>query len=452
MQKPLFVVLAAGLALGAQAQSANPSHGPEASALRIVDAPVVNLPDTAESAVPVVVNAAAFNAETALMPLGTGETLRISIDRTRHHSDVSTGWSGTVEGVEHGWFSFVQYDDAFHGIVGAGELGTFELRVSGQNTDDGQTIYNLVKIDDSKFLGCATNELQPVKRGIQPVDVSANSTPSNDLGTHDHHNPGGPLYVNDDGSVIDVMIVYTAEARIGWGGTSAIMALAQNCIDTTNIAYENSAIGPLELNLVHAEEVSYTETGSASTDISRLQNDSDGFMDNVHSLRNQYGADLVDLLVDGFNACGIGYLAPFDSELGYTVTATGCSVGNLSFPHEIGHNLGAHHDRDNAGSSTYPYAYGWRWNGTNGTQYRSILAYSPGSRQPYFSNPDINFQGAPTGVNNSEDNARCIDNTRTSVAKFRDSLTSSCIADTNGDGILSPADFSAWVANYNAGC
>ena len=25
-------------------------------------------------------------------------------------------------------------------------------------------------------------------------------------------------------------------------------------------------------------------------------------------------------------------------------------------------------------------------------------------------------------------------------------------ADQNGDGIVSPADFSAWVANYNAGC
>ena len=125
-------------------------------------------------------------------------------------------------------------------------------------------------------------------------------------------------------------------------------------------------------------------------------------------------------------------------------------MGNLSFPHEIGHNMGAHHDRDNAGSAPFPYAYGWRWDGNNGTQYRSVMAYSPGSRQPYFSNPDINFQGAPTGVENSEDNARCHDNTRFSVSKFRDSInTNTCAADTNGDGILSPADFSAWVAAFN---
>ena len=27
-----------------------------------------------------------------------------------------------------------------------------------------------------------------------------------------------------------------------------------------------------------------------------------------------------------------------------------------------------------------------------------------------------------------------------------------CPADVNQDGVLSPADFSAWVANFNAGC
>ncbi len=447
MQKPLSIVLAAGLAACASAQSTT-----ESAALRIIDAPVVNLPAEAESAVPVIVDASAFAAGTALMPLGTGETLRISIDRTRQNSDISTSWSGTAHGVEHGWFSFVQYDDAFHGIIGAGELGKFELRASGQSTADGQPVYNLVKIDESKYLGCAIDDLPPAaNRGIRPVDISAKPKPNTNLGTHNHAgDTGEPLFNVDDGSVIDVMIVYTAEARNGWGGTNNIMALAQNCIDTSNIAYTNSNIGPLELNLVHVEEVSYSESGSASTDISRLQDDNDGYMDNVHPLRDANGADLVALLVDGFNACGVGFLAPYDEHLGFTVTDTGCAVGNLSFPHEIGHNMGAHHDRDNAGSAPFPYAYGWRWDGNNGTQYRSVMAYSPGSRQPYFSNPDINFQGAPTGVENSEDNARCHDNTRFSVSKFRDSInTNTCAADTNGDGILSPADFSAWVAAFN---
>lgn len=27
-----------------------------------------------------------------------------------------------------------------------------------------------------------------------------------------------------------------------------------------------------------------------------------------------------------------------------------------------------------------------------------------------------------------------------------------CLADTNGDNALSPANFSAWILNFNAGC
>ncbi len=447
---PAAIMIASGLCFSAGAQT-------ETAALSIVQAPAVNLPAEAESAVAVTVDASAFEGSSVLFPLGTGETLRARVKNTQIHSDVSTGWSGSLDGIEHGWFSFVQYEDAFHAIIGAGDLGKFELRASGQSTDAGQPIYNLVKIDESKFLGCATNDLanpqQQQQRGIQPVDVAASPrTPSGPTTDTHTHNPGGPAYVVDDGSVIDVMIVYTAEARTGWGGTNNIMALAQNCIDTTNMSYSNSQMTPLhQLNLVHAEEVNYTESGSASDDIYALQDDNDGLMDNVHPLRDTHGADLVALLVDSFNACGVGFLAPYDEQYGFTVTDTGCAVGNLSFPHEIGHNMGCHHDRNNAGNAPFPYAYGWRWDGNNGTEYRSVMAYSPGSRVPYFSNPDVSYQGVPTGVANSEDNARVHEQTRLSVAKFRDSITPpGCAADTNGDGFLTPADFTAWVAAFNA--
>ena len=62
------------------------------------------------------------------------------------------------------------------------------------------------------------------------------------------------------------------------------------------------------VRLVYKGEVSYTETGDIETDLARLANPSDTFIDNVHTLRNQYGADVVSLWVeDGGNFCGIGY-------------------------------------------------------------------------------------------------------------------------------------------------
>ena len=52
----------------------------------------------------------------------------------------------------------------------------------------------------------------------------------------------------------------------------------------------------MQLRVVHMAEVTYTPTGILNTDLSRLKNPSDGSMDNVHTLRDQYGADLVSLL------------------------------------------------------------------------------------------------------------------------------------------------------------
>jgi peptidyl-Asp metalloendopeptidase len=72
----------------------------------------------------------------------------------------------------------------------------------------------------------------------------------------------------------------------------------------TNTAYSRSAVIP-RLRLVHQEEVSYTESGDFSTDLNRLTNPSDGFMDNVHALRNAHGADLVSLIIEGASLCGL---------------------------------------------------------------------------------------------------------------------------------------------------
>lgn len=77
-------------------------------------------------------------------------------------------------------------------------------------------------------------------------------------------------------------------------------------------------------NLVHAEEVSYTETGDIGIDLDRMLDSDDGYMDNIHDqggvvgLRNQYGADFVVLLVD-CDCGGVGYYT-LDGDFAYNVT------------------------------------------------------------------------------------------------------------------------------------
>jgi hypothetical protein len=73
-------------------------------------------------------------------------------------------------------------------------------------------------------------------------------------------------------------------------------------------------------------------------------------MDGIHQMRDQYRADLVVLLVDEMgDSCGrawIGY-PPSTSHAayGFSVVKKSCSLGNMSFAHELGPNLGLQHDR-----------------------------------------------------------------------------------------------------------
>jgi hypothetical protein len=64
-----------------------------------------------------------------------------------------------------------------------------------------------------------------------------------------------------------------------------------------NMSMTNSGIYNVTFRLVHTTKVTYTESGNFSTDLTRLAGNGDGYMDNVHVLRDQYGADLVGLVI-----------------------------------------------------------------------------------------------------------------------------------------------------------
>jgi len=120
--------------------------------------------------------------------------------------------------------------------------------------------------------------------------------------------------------------------------------------------------------------------------------------------------------------CGIGYLMGSSSgnqSNAFTVTSRTCAVGNLSFAHELGHNMGSAHNPENGGGGTYSYSYGHWINGV----FRTVMSYSnPCSwgctRRAYFSNPSVTYNGYATGTS-SRDNARSINNTDTVIANYR---------------------------------
>ena len=228
----------------------------------------------------------------------------------------------------------------------------------------------------------------------------------------------------DDGQVIDIMVVYTEEMQQAVGGPAGAEALINSIIAQANVGYAQSQISH-RLRLVRAAQVNYVESGSASTDLQRLQNVSDGYLDEVHQWRDEVKADLVTMLVDSMSSsCGIAYLmsnvslnfAPF----AFSVVQWECGSTNYSLAHEAGHNLGAQHDIDNAHTSgAFPYAYGYQ---APDRAFRTIMSYNCTSYCPrvnYWSNPDVTYEGQPTGVADEADNRRTLNNSANTVANFR---------------------------------
>src|SRR4030095_17019931 len=88
---------------------------------------------------------------------------------------------------------------------------------------------------------------------------------------------------------------------------------------------------------------------------------------------------------------GLGYLMSSAStnfsSYSFSVVRRSFAVGNYTFAHELGHNMGCAHDRQNSsGHGAFAYSYGYRFTGNDNTLYRTVMSYAPGTRIPYFSN------------------------------------------------------------------
>jgi hypothetical protein len=244
----------------------------------------------------------------------------------------------------------------------------------------------------------------------------------------------------DDGSTIDLLVVYTPAARAAAGGTAAMQSLIDLGVSETNQAYANS--GAIQrLRLRRKEEIAYTESGSMFTDLPRLQTSGDGYMDSVQSLRNTYGADLIQLIVNSPDACGLAYVQdPINSTFApfaFGVVHYSCISPNYSFGHEMGHNMGLQHDTY-VNNSTTPFTYSHGYvnqaafagGASASKRWRTIMAYNDQcaangfncTRLLYFSNPNNTNTSDPMGDANTANATLALDNSRVTVANFRASV------------------------------
>lgn len=264
----------------------------------------------------------------------------------------------------------------------------------------------------------------PTRDPLLPPDLSDRVSAAADYG------------LDDDGSQIDLMVVYTTQARSKvLGGTAGINTKIAAEIDIINTGYANSGINH-RMRLVHTAEVDYTQSSGDGEDpvydywvkmLNDLTGKSDGKMDQVHILRDQYHADLVMLVTEQTGFCGIAWVLQNENliyeYIGFSLVSYACmGAGSYTMAHETGHNLGAAHDRNTGGvEGIYPWARGYQSAGN----FYTIMAYTNYThRINHWSNPEVTYNGVPTGVDyqapDSADNVRALNQSALLVAQFRD--------------------------------
>lgn len=221
-------------------------------------------------------------------------------------------------------------------------------------------------------------------------------------------------------TTVDVLVVYTSATRLAWGGIAQSNAFIATAITNFNTALINSGVTNVTINLVYAGEIVYTETGNISTDLASFRNSTDGLMDDVHTLRSTYGADLCALITSTpTNTCGLGYLnsnpTNYSSNSAFTVSIYSCVVSNYTLAHEMGHNMGLNHDwfvSQSTAPCDHHHGYSNQTAVNLGTssvssqRWRTIMAYNDEcagsgiscSRINRWANPSVNYNSEPTGV------------------------------------------------------
>jgi hypothetical protein len=327
-------------------------------------------------------------------------------------------WSGKIEGEPVGDVVLAVVD----GVLAASVVwpgGAYRVRFDGAS-------HVVEEIDDALFPegGCFK-------------EVPGGSAPASEA----------PAVANDDGSRIDVLVVYTPAARAAAGGTSGMLSQINLAVAETNTGYANSNVVQ-RMRLAGTAEVSYAESGDIALDLDRVTTPGDGYMDGVPALRDTDHADLVSLITQTPSSpyCGVAWLMagndPGFAPYAYSVVELGCMTGYYSFGHETGHNMGLNHAREDYGPSAPPtgaftYSFGYK-NPAN--LFRTVMAYNcPAScpRVLHFSNPNVTYGGSPTGVSetspSSAHNALSLDNTRVTAANWRLAPTLTLLQPNGGE-------------------
>jgi hypothetical protein len=334
------------------------------------------------------------------LQLSNFQTITVERSKLKQRPENKFSWFGHIKGEYENKVNFAVVNGSISGSVYS-DWGVFEIVALGNNR------IKMSQLITENFEKC-DGTLEP------PIDFVNSNKKQNEQQTE----KGGAT------TTLDVLIFYSNDTLNALGSHESVESTAQASIDNMNTALGNSQLmsGIDEVRLLATIALDRDESGNSSTELNWLRNDNA-----VKLLRNSYGADLVSM-ISATTGCGIGYVmrspGPGFSESAYQVTKYTCAVGNLTMAHEFGHNLGLEHNPENSsawpGSGSYPYSFAHYHDGS----YRTVMSYSNPctmgcGRRMYYSNPDVDYLGLPTGVDDTNDNTRSLEQTTLLAVNFR---------------------------------
>jgi hypothetical protein len=249
-----------------------------------------------------------------------------------------------------------------------------------------------------------------------------------------------PTCDSDSPDRIDVMVLYTPAALTEAGDENEMTAWIKRAEDETNDSYSNSGVSQrIKVLTGWTRVVQYVER-DISADLDALVNRSDGAMDEVHSWRNDAGADLVVLIthISSFGTGGYAYtLQPehvgnklFERKAFAVVQQEHFSTPDYIFAHELGHLMGAQHDQQSSPGQRGAFTFSHGHVNSSPTppcteKWKTIMSEeSCCTTWGYWSAPTTSPDtcGDPWGDASEEANSTTLNKTAPTVANFRCSV------------------------------
>ena len=227
------------------------------------------------------------------------------------------------------------------------------------------------------------------------------------------------------GGGMGIGIVYTPRAETLIGDAAKVQAQAGAWIAGMNAALKDSGTGTSVTQMGKAFKISKDFDGKDSSQMSACLQ----WMRTEKELldwRDANKADLVSCIVEGA-ASGTGMVGlgvKLGNKNGNKGSFYNCcwhSTTDMTFSHEVGHNMGLGHDPTEGTKGIDDWSWGNHFTGSDGKGYCTIQAYQKTgfmAKANIFSGPNSKFKGTVTGKADQIDAVRTIKETSGPISKY----------------------------------